>query len=245
MGIELSAAGCDGDGTFYRGNAGRDFLPVLVRKDLFDRKNELEIKCWYLAHTFGLVGKELAVRRIYESSGKGLIGRSQSRVLEEAEKAWKTLGEKVYPFASGLIKCLQDKGFEPVLLSGSPWEIVAQMARQIGIPETNVVAGTVKVNGGGVYTGEVTTCLEGPGQKLAALQKFAKENNLVPDQLRWFGIGNDHRDYEILGAVGLPAAINANGQMRRTAKREGWLLVTPDNALDKITEMIKARNVIK
>jgi HAD superfamily hydrolase (TIGR01490 family) len=111
----------------------------------------------------------------------------------------------------------QAQGHRVVLVSGTMAPLLAEIGRQLGIPET---VGTVMQVRNGRYTGRhVPPVCQGAG-KVRRL-----EAHLGQDQVRWedsFAYADSHVDLPLLERVGHPVAVNPDEALAAHARACGW-----------------------
>lgn len=126
------------------------------------------------------------------------------------------IGPLVYPEALRLIERHRAGGAELVLLSASGLEVVGPIAAMVGIDRFR--ATTMRVEDGR-YAGEIETYCYGEG-KAAAAREIAAGSGL--DLARCAAYTDSITDLPLLEAVGLPAVVNPDRELRRIARERGW-----------------------
>jgi len=134
---------------------------------------------------------------------------------------------KIYAPMRDLIRLLQENGFEVWVVTASP-EAMYQpfLARELGIPITNVV-GVKSVVRGGVITDEIVPPVPQDRGKMEAIETFVQERPLL-------AAGNSRGDKEMIEySRGLRIIVNPDEHvapdqtesMAAYAERNGWLIV--------------------
>lgn len=219
----------DVDGTLFDGNLGIEFVKALIQKGLFKQELGATMFGWYGKYKSGEVEKAVAVDEIYKLYAQGMKGLSQEKAREVAKETWKTVSPKVFEFVPEVVEGLVDKGYMVLLLSGSPEEMVENLARTVCVDDNNIVAGRLEIVDG-VYTGNIISYLGSPEQKVAALYEMVGRQNLDVDWPGSIAMGDNERDLEILTRVGHPIAFNPSDRLADIATRNGWTVASKDTA---------------
>lgn len=122
----------------------------------------------------------------------------------------------VYPEAVRLIERHREQGAQLVLLSASGLEVVAPIAAMIGIDRFR--ATTMRIVDGR-YGGEIESYCYGEGKAVAA-REIAAQSGL--DLARCAAYTDSITDLPLLEAVGSPAVVNPDRELRRIARERGW-----------------------
>lgn len=146
---------------------------------------------------------------------KGWDHANVSRIVRE------TLGEVVDPIvfdeALELMSEHQSAGRRVFLVSASPEEIVAPLARHLGVDEA--IATRAQLDDDGRYTGEIDFYCYGP-HKAEAMRRVAHSQGI--DLAASYAYSDSATDLPMLQAVGHPVAVNADRELARAARENGW-----------------------
>ncbi|MGI9666305.1 MAG: HAD family hydrolase [Acidimicrobiia bacterium] len=132
-----------------------------------------------------------------------------------------TLSEVIDPlvFAEALFLIDEHKrsGREVYVVSASPEEFVAPIARMVGIDK--VVATQIRTDAMGRYVPELERYVMGPG-KAKAMQDVAERDGIDLDKS--FAYTDSFTDMPMLDAVGNPVAVNPEKELREAAEENDW-----------------------
>lgn len=160
--------------------------------------------------------RELINRRYYEF----FSGRSVDAVAHSAQ-AW-ARGMMCNPnlFITETIDeldSLRAKGIEPVLVSGSFVELLAPIAKHLGVQH---VLATRLLHAGGKYTGRFEAPQTiGEGKATAIAQFLAHRTAKAAD---CWAFGDDISDLPMLNFVGHPVAVIGDSALSAVAQNRGW-----------------------
>lgn len=231
----------DVDGTLFDGNMGIEFLKVLLGKQLFPADLGKTIYSWYAKYKSGEVDKALAVDEIYKVYAKGMLGLQRSVAEQVANETFAGVKKDIFPFVPELFSILRREGFELILLSGSPVEMVNCLAVHLSLSLSSVVAGTLGVRGG-LYSGETLSYPGSAQQKVDELEKLIKAQNWEVDWSASLAMGDNERDMMILKKVGHPFVIQgslSNADFHQLALGFGWQVLKAGEVLVTLGEMFK------
>lgn len=226
----------DVDGTLFDGNLGIEFVKALIQKGLFEEKLGVTMFGWYGKYKSGEVEKVVAVDEIYKLYAQGMKGLSQEKAREVARETWQTVSPKVFDFVPEVVEGLVDRGYVVLLLSGSPEEMVENLARAVCVDDNNIVAGRLEIVDG-VYTGKIVSYLGSSEQKITALTELVERRNLDVDWPGSIAMGDNERDAGILARVGHPIAFNPDKKLAEMATTNGWA-IADKNTLRTIIERL-------
>jgi HAD superfamily hydrolase (TIGR01490 family) len=123
----------------------------------------------------------------------------------------------VYDEALDLIREHQAAGRRVYLISASPEEIVAPLARYLGVDEA--IASRAMLDAEGRYTGEVEFYSYGPFKAEAILDAAALHDI---DLAESYAYSDSATDLPMLETVGHPVAVNPDRELARVARDRGW-----------------------
>lgn len=123
----------------------------------------------------------------------------------------------VYDEALDLIQEHRAAGRRVYLISASPEEIVAPLARYLGVDEA--IASRAKLDDQGRYTGEVEFYSYGP-YKAEAILEAAMIHDI--DLAASYAYSDSATDLPMLETVGHPVAVNPDRDLARIARDRGW-----------------------
>jgi HAD superfamily hydrolase (TIGR01490 family) len=185
----------------------------------------------------GLVRRRMLLRALYGQLVYLYLGAGEERIAAMRDSVLKvitgwdhanvtrivreTLGEVVDPIvydeALELIGEHRAAGRRVFLVSASPEEIVAPLARHLGVDEA--IATRASLDDEGRYTGEIDFYCYGP-HKAEAMRRVARTHGI--DLEASYAYSDSATDLPMLEAVGHPVAVNADRELARAARERGW-----------------------
>lgn len=224
----------DLDGTLYSGTLGIDLLNELARQKLFQPK-ALEKALQILeAYVQGELGREDLAAHIYALYGEGIAGLTQEQVVQAAAASWERSKHRVFPFVGELLSTLSTRGYTTVLMTGSPTEIVSQFTRTYAFDHVYAAGFQLQE---GRYTGKLLSSPAGAGRKRSMLQRLEKE--LEVDLSASLVLGDSENDFEMFDLVGVPIAMNVQGQLSLYFQSKGWKQAAPNTLMPLLRQWIR------
>jgi HAD superfamily hydrolase (TIGR01490 family) len=189
----------------------------------------------------GLISRRLLVRALYGQLVYMYLGADEARLARMRDsvlaltKGWsqaqvreiveETLHDVVEPIvydeALDLIREHRDAGRPVYIVSASPEEIVAPLARYLGVD--GYLATRSSIDGEGRYTGTTELYCYGP-QKAVAMIEIA--NELGIDLAASYAYSDSATDIPMLECVGHPTAVNPDRELQRAAREHEWEIRT-------------------
>jgi HAD superfamily hydrolase (TIGR01490 family) len=125
---------------------------------------------------------------------------------------------RIYPQMLDEVRAHQDAGRPTFIVSAAGNELVALLARVLGME--GGIGTAYAVDSAGLLTGE----LDGPfmyGEgKVEAMRRFAADHDI--DLAESWAYSDSASDLPMLGAVGNPVVVNPDQELLEAAKRQGW-----------------------
>ncbi len=146
---------------------------------------------------------------------KGWDHAHVSRIVREALED--VVAPIVYAEALELVRAHQAAGRRVFLVSASPEEIVAPLARHLGIDEA--IATRARLDAQGRYTGELEWYAYGPAKADIVRVVAAREGI---DLAASYAYSDSATDLPMLECVGHPVAVNPDRELLRAAREKGW-----------------------
>jgi fatty acyl-CoA reductase len=225
-GSSTKLAVLDLDGTLYSGTLGIDLLNELARQKLFQPK-ALEKALQILeAYVQGELGREDLAAHIYGLYGEGIVGLTQEQVVQAAAATWERSKHRVFPFVGELLATLSKRGYTTVLMTGSPTEVVSQFTRSYAFDHVYAAGFQLQE---GRYTGKLQASPAVAGQKRSLLQRISRE--LEADLSASLVLGDSENDFEMFDLVGVPIAMNVQGQLSLQFQSRGWKQAAPNTLM--------------
>jgi HAD superfamily hydrolase (TIGR01490 family) len=123
----------------------------------------------------------------------------------------------VFDEALELIARHREEGRKVFIVSASPEEIVAPLARYLGVDEA--IATRAELDDRGRYTGRTERYCYGP-EKVAAIAEVAARDGI--ELASSYAYSDSATDLPMLEAVGHPVAVNPDRELQRAARTRGW-----------------------
>ncbi|HEX8803034.1 MAG TPA: HAD family hydrolase [Acidimicrobiales bacterium] len=123
----------------------------------------------------------------------------------------------VYDEALDLIRSHQARGRKVFIVSASPEEVVAPLARYLGVDEA--IATRAELDAKGRYTGRTERYCYGP-EKVVAITEVAEREGI--DLAASYAYSDSATDLPMLEAVGHAVVVNPDRELLRVARAKGW-----------------------
>lgn len=223
----------DVDGTLYPGALGVELLRALIASGVCDRargQRVFDLLHQYRAGEVDFATMSVHAYRLFAAALKDCACADVDRVARET---WQRERARMFPFATELVRILEAGGYVPVLISGSPQEVVRLLAGELGIVR---FCGAMFFQHGGVYTGEVELASAVLGNKQVILSTVIGEHAVCwRDSL---AIGDSPTDAALFELVGRPVAFEPAPALRALAVERGWILADRDTLLDTVRTLV-------
>ncbi|HSI79538.1 MAG TPA: HAD family hydrolase [Solirubrobacterales bacterium] len=215
--MQRAAAFFDLDKTLMAGSSGIHFGRAAFRSGMVGRR---QLARWALDHLrFRLRGAtdEQAQALLVEVRDllAGVPARSIARMVPDLLAG---ILPRIYPQMLDEVHAHQDAGRATFIVSAAGNELVALLARVLGMD--GGIGTAYEVDEHGALTGH----LDGPfmyGEgKVEAMRRFAAEHEIsLPDS---WAYSDSASDLPMLRAVGTPVAVNPDLELARVAREQGW-----------------------
>ena len=218
------AAFFDLDKTIIATSSVFAFNKSFLGEGLLSRRSILDLAYTQLAFSLSDADDEqmLKVRQAMATATKGWQPEQVERIVTEA--LTETVSPTVYSEAQELLAEHRAFGHDLVIVSASGEELVAPIARMLGVDH---YAGTrMNRDDEGRYGGEIEFYCQGPG-KAEAIRAFAERYGY--DLESSYAYSDSSTDLPMLEEVGHPTVINPDRALRREALERGWPILTFEN----------------
>ncbi len=212
------AAFFDLDRTLLAGASGEVFSRAMREAGLVSRSIPGENLLFRLFNTVGETLPSMALTRQAAVLAKG---RPQAAVARAAEDAAHELHRMVQPMAESLFAVHRAAGRPIVLATTTPFDLVAPLARLLGLDD--VVATRYGVNADGTYDGSIVGPFVWSAGKLAAVRTWAEANGV--DLAESYAYSDSVYDTPLLSAVGHPFVVNPDPRMSVMAAARRWPVI--------------------
>lgn len=213
------AAFFDIDGTLYREGLITELFKKLIKFEIIESDKwysevKPEFENW--DNRQGDYDKYLLkMVEIYIQSVKGLH-RSQLEFI--ARNIIRQKGDRVYTFTRDKIKWHKEQGHKVIIISGSPMELIKEMAEKHGFDD---YIGTIyELDSNETYTGEVIPMWDSISKK-SAVKGFAQKYHI--DLENSYAYGDSSGDLTMLEMVKNPVCVNPTRELVNLAKAHPFL----------------------
>jgi HAD superfamily hydrolase (TIGR01490 family) len=213
-----AAAFFDVDNTLVHGSSLVHFARGLAARKYFTYGDLGRFA--YAQAKFQLLGRENS-DDVAEGKRKALAfieGRSTAELMALGEDIYdEIIAEKIWPGTRGLAQMHLDAGQQVWLVTATPYELAATIAKRLGLTGA---LGTAAESIDGVFTGRlVGDILHGTG-KAHAVRSLAIREGL--NLKRCTAYSDSFNDVPMLSLVGTAVAINPDANLRDLARERGW-----------------------
>ncbi len=199
----------DIDGTLYREGMITAIFKKFITSDIIGAErwfNEVKEKYDRWDKRIGNYDDYLLkMAEIYVEEIKG-IHKHQVEFI--AKKVIEDNGDRVYTFTRDRINWHKKKGHVVITISGSPMELVDEMAMKHGFDDW--IGTKYYTDEKGFFTGKIKPMWDSESKKKAVIN-FAKKYNL--DLKQSYAYGDTAGDFSMLSMVGKPTAVNPTKEL--------------------------------
>ncbi|MFD3156350.1 HAD-IB family hydrolase [Haloimpatiens sp. FM7330] len=213
--MKTAAAFFDIDGTLYRQGLLSEVFKKLVKYEIIEpEKWYNDVRPEYLKWDKRKGNYDnylLKMASIYIEAVKGMH-RSQVEFI--AKKVVEQKGDRVYTYTRDKIKWHREQGHKVITISGSPVELVREMASKHGFDDYR---GAVYKLNGDIYTGEVIPMWDSDSKK-EAIMDFVYKYNI--DLSKSYAYGDTSGDFSMFELVGSPVCVNPTRELITKALKD-------------------------
>jgi HAD superfamily hydrolase (TIGR01490 family) len=227
------AAFFDIDGTLYREGLIAEIFKKLVKYEIIEPEKwyndvRLEYQRWdkrqgnyddYL----------LKMAEIYVEAVKGL---HKSQVEFIARKVINQKGDRVYTYTRDRIQWHKEQGHIVITISGSPIELVKEMAIKHGFDDYR--GAVYKISCENIYTGEVVPMWDSIS-KSQAIDELSEKHNI--DLIQSYAYGDTAGDLSMFEKVGFPICVNPTRELIKK-------VMDSDYVKSKIKIIVERKDVV-
>ena len=142
----------DWDGTLHRGQTVQPWVHFLRDRGVFSPECSESLDREFAEYDGSIAGYEPFVARALALYAAGLRGQSATTVASLAREFVRQDLENVFAFVDPLLSRLDEAGVAPILISGSPIEVIEAFADAVGIDQVHATVLEVVDD---LYTGRV------------------------------------------------------------------------------------------
>lgn len=231
--MKTIAAFFDIDGTLYREGLITETFKKLIKSDIIDSQrwyNEVREKYLNWDKRIGDYDDYLLkMAEIYTEAIKG-IHRSQLEFI--AKKVIEQKGDRVYTYTRNKIKWHIDQGHKVITISGSPVELVKEMAKKYGF--IDYIGSEYITDENNLYTGEVKPMWDSIN-KQKAIDFFVNKYDI--DLAKSYAYGDTSGDYTMLKSVAHPIAMNPTRELLNN-------VINNPETINKVSIVVERKDMI-
>lgn len=229
----ISGAFFDIDGTLYREGLITEVFKKLIKYEIVDpMKWHADVKPKYMKWDRRMGDYDdylLGMIEVYKETVKGL---SKSQVEFIAKQVISQKGDRVYTYTRDRIEWHREHGHKIIAISGSPIEIVSEMAKKYCF---NDFRGSIYIlSEEGKYTGEIVP-MWGSMDKEKALYEMTQKYDI--DLYASYAYGDTAGDFSMFERVGNPVCINPTRELLKKVLSSNYVR-------EKIKIVVERKDVV-
>ena len=211
-----TAAFFDIDGTIYREGLITELFKKLITHELVDENSwEEEVRPAFLKWTTRRGDYDDYLDKMVAVYVPSIVGLKRDHITHIANKVVEQKGDRVYTFTRDKIKEHRKNGDYVIAISGSPSELVTEMAQKYQFDDFR---GTVyKVDEDDCYTGELIPMWDSPSKR-KAISELSEKYDLNLENC--YAYGDTTGDFTMFKLVGHPYAINPTRSLLKMIKED-------------------------
>lgn len=227
------AAFFDIDGTLYREGMITEIFKKFIKSDIIESDRWYnEVRDYYVKWDKRIGNYDdylVKMANIYIEAVKGLH-RTQVEFI--AKNVIKQKGDRVYTYTRDMIAWHKKQGHKVITISGSPVELVREMAIKHGFDDYR---GTIYLmDSNDHYTGQLVPMWDRDNKQIA-IDYFVEKYNI--DLSQSYAYGDTAGDFTMLKTVSYPRAINPTRELIN-------LLISDPTTKDKAKIIVERKDVI-
>ena len=205
----ITAAFFDIDGTLYREGLITATFKKLVKSELIDQHRWFnEVKEKYDKWDKRRGNYDDYLLKIAEIYIDATVGLHKSQIEFIAKKVVEQNGDRVYKFTRDRIRWHKEMGHKVITISGSPQELVREMAEMHGFDD--YIGTRYEKDENDCFTGKINPMWDSRN-KTRAIADFVEKYDI--DLSKSYGYGDTAGDYSMLSIVGHPTAVNPTREL--------------------------------
>lgn len=198
----------DIDGTIYREGLITEVFKKMVKFEIIDEaKWYEEVRPEYMNWDKRQGDYDLYLYKMIEVYMQSIKGLKKDQIEYIAKKVIEQKGDRVYTYTRDKIKWHQEQGHITIAVSGSPYELVKEMAKKYELTDFR---GAVYLQENGVYNGEVIPMWDSKSKEKAILELIKIYGADLKD---CYSYGDTGGDYQMLKMVGNPYCMNPTREL--------------------------------
>lgn len=227
------AAFFDIDGTLYREGLITEVFKKLIKSEIINQERWYnEVKPYYIKWDKRIGNYDNYLLKMADIYTEAIKGLHKSQIEFIARNVVSQKGDRVYTYTRDKIKWHKDRGHIVITISGSPIELVEEMAQRHGFDD--FIGSKYSLDNNNIYTGEVSAMWDSVN-KQKAINSFVEKYDI--DLNSSYSYGDTTGDFSMMKNVQYPTAINP------TRELIGKILLDPI-VKDKINIIVERKDVI-
>ncbi|MER8046944.1 haloacid dehalogenase-like hydrolase [Streptomyces sp. NPDC094032] len=214
----MKLAALDVDGTLYAGTLGFALLDELRAAGRVSARAVRHVHRTMREHRGAGALFRDTTGPASSAYGRAMEGVRHTDAVRASHTAWRRVRDRLLDSTGPLLEHLRRTGHTPVLLSGSPQEMVDRLAGELGVTHRFGMRLTHAADG--TYTRGFAALPAVPEVKSELLRGLA--HGLGADLRTALAVGNSASDHALLAAVGHPVAFEPDDALRTLARARGW-----------------------
>lgn len=223
----------DLDGTLYREGLITEVFKKMVKYELIGEERWYnDVRPDYLRWDKRQGEYDDYLLKMINIYMEAIKGMQKYRIEYIAKKIVEQKGDRVYTFTRDRIKWHRDNGHTLIIISGSPSELVKEMAEKYGF--TDYVGAKYVVDENNSYTGEVIPMWDSVSKE-KAIKEFVEKYDI--DLNESYAYGDTSGDYTMFKKVRHPYCMNPTKELLQKVIKDRELI-------DKVNVIVERKDVI-
>ncbi|WP_251859975.1 HAD-IB family hydrolase [Clostridium sp. Marseille-Q2269] len=203
------AAFFDIDGTLYREGLITEVFKKLVKHEVIDPERWYnEVRPEYVKWDKRQGNYDNYLLKMAEIYIEAIRGLHKSQVEFIAKKVVEQKGDRVYTFTRDSIKWHKEQGHKIITISGSPYELVKEMASKYGFDDFR--GAEYLLNKENIYTGDVIPMWDSES-KQNAINELVEKYHI--DLNKSYAYGDTSGDFSMFKIVENPVCVNPTKEL--------------------------------
>lgn len=203
------AAFFDIDGTLYREGLITATFKKLIKSEIIEQQRWFdEVKDKYQMWDKRIGNYDDYLLKIAEIYVEAIKGLHKSQIEFIARKVVEQNGDRVYTYTRDKIHWHKDKGHKIIIISGSPYELVKEMAEKHG--SDDFIGTKYLMDDNYYYTGQIMPMWDSLNKE-RAIKDFEVKYDI--DLTKSYSYGDTAGDFSMLKLTGHPTAVNPTKEL--------------------------------
>ena len=227
------AAFFDIDGTVYREGLITEVFKKLVKYEIIgSEKWYNEVRPEFMKWDKRQGDYDIYLLKMVDIYMEAIKGLKKDQIDFIAKKVIEQKGDRVYTFTRDRIKWHKEQGHIIVTVSGSPIELVREMANKYGFNDYK--GATYLMDEHNIYTGDVIPMWDSESKE-KAISELVEKYNIDLDKS--YAYGDTSGDYTMLNMVKNPYCMNPTKELLNKVKSD-------ENLKEKVNIIVERKDVI-